>query len=167
MRCCSECLIKEIYKSTNTENIETYLQSGNIIFNSNISDNKKISKIIEQKIKNQFGFNVLVLTKTKREFEKIINNNPYMKNDELDIAKFHVTFLWTKIMKSYYKHLSLEAKDTSDKYHMSGSEIYLYCPNGYGRTKLTNNYFEKVLSTNATTRNWKTTKKLLEIASEY
>jgi uncharacterized protein (DUF1697 family) len=42
--------------------------------------------------------------------------------------------------------------------------IYLYCPGGYGKTKLSNNYFENKLKVEATTRNWKTLLKLNEIA---
>ena len=51
-----------------------------------------------------------------------------------------------------------------DEFRVVGQTIYLHCPNGYGRTKLTNNYFEKQLGVAATTRNWKTVTKLAELA---
>ena len=55
-------------------------------------------------------------------------------------------------------------KDENEKFEVSNREAYLYCPNGYAKTKLKNNVFEKKLNTVATTRNWKTTNKLLELS---
>ena len=52
-----------------------------------------------------------------------------------------------------------------DEFRLVGQQIYLHCPNGYGRTKLTNAYFEKQLGVAATTRNWKTVTKVAELAS--
>jgi uncharacterized protein (DUF1697 family) len=52
----------------------------------------------------------------------------------------------------------------ADQFRISDKEVYLYCPNGYGRTKLSNNALEKALSVKATTRNWNTVNKLYEIA---
>ena len=57
-----------------------------------------------------------------------------------------------------------EVKDELEKYSFSDVEIYLFLPNGYGRTKLSNDFFEKKLRVNATTRNWRTVNKLFDIA---
>lgn len=54
-------------------------------------------------------------------------------------------------------------KDENEKFEINGREIYLYLPDGYAKTKLTNNIFEKKLKNIATTRNWKTTNKLLDL----
>ena len=59
----------------------------------------------------------------------------------------------------------LEAKDVEpDELSVVGREVYLYCPNGYGRSRLTNVYLEKELGAAATTRSWKTVTKLTELA---
>jgi len=52
----------------------------------------------------------------------------------------------------------------STQFAVRGREIYLQCPNGYGRTKLTNGYFDSKLATTSTVRNWRTVVKLLELA---
>ncbi len=52
---------------------------------------------------------------------------------------------------------------TPDQFRCSGETIYLYCPNGYGKTKLANNFLEKMLGVSATTRNWKTVNQLYQM----
>ena len=119
-----------------------------------------IKEQIERKIKESFGFYIAVLIRTKDEFEKVIDRNPLLKKD---ITKLHVTFL-----SDYQKKVSIKiingVKEKSEEFSISGSEIYLFCPNGYGKSKLSNNFFEKKLNVSATTRNWKTVNKLFSIA---
>ena len=157
-----DCL-KALYESLGVKNITTYKQSGNVIFDSVKSDTQKLSKKIEQKIESELGFSVPVLTKTQAEIHKIIKNNPYTKDTNVDPSKLYVTFLSASPKKTDFKKL-LDIESGTDTYHLSGAELYLHCPNGYGRTKLTNNLFERVLSLNATTRNWKSVNSLYEIA---
>jgi uncharacterized protein (DUF1697 family) len=81
----------------------------------------------------------------------------------MEQAKLHVTFLTRPPVKTALKNL--EALPASpDRFRLIGREIYLYCPDGYGKTKLSNNAFEKRLSVAATTRNWRATTVLGEMA---
>jgi uncharacterized protein (DUF1697 family) len=111
------------------------------------------------KIKEVFGFDVHVFIRTKNEFQRIINDNPFKEDD---ISKLHVTFLSDFTNCKHVKEID-EAKNELEKYFFSDSEIYLYLPNGYARTKLTNDFFEKKLGFNAKTRNWRTVNNLLDI----
>jgi uncharacterized protein (DUF1697 family) len=82
----------------------------------------------------------------------------------IDLSKLHVTFLSSLVPRRVLKNLEALPKQ-SDRFYVGRREIYLYCPDGYGRTKLSNAALEKALSVGGTTRNWKTVTALLEIAS--
>jgi len=152
--------LKELYISLGFKNIQTYIQSGNVIF---VSSDKIVSKLInkiERKIKKSFGFEVLVLIRTKNDLKKLIDNNPFAKKDN---SKLLVTLLSDTPLLSPIDEIT-KIKDDSEEFLISGKEIYLFCPNGYGKSKLSNNFFERKLKLSATTRNWKTVNKLLELA---
>ncbi len=152
--------LKKLYESLGFENVQTYIQSGNVIFecsNKNIAD---IKSAIEKKIKQLFDFDVIVFIRTKDEFKNLIENSPFSAQD---INNLYVTFLSdapVKISEEEFK----KAKAPSEEFLISDREIYLLCPDGYGRTKLSNNFFERKLKLCATTRNWKTVNKLFELA---
>ena len=144
-------------------NIKTYIQSGNIIFSSNELNTKKIGADVVKCIKANFGFEAPVIIRKAEEWIEVVNNNPFIKQPEIEVDKLHVVFLEKKLEKIYIS--KVEKKDfTPDEFLFNKKEIYLYCPNGYAKTKLSNNFFEKVLHQKATTRNWKTVNKILEIA---
>ena len=150
----------EALEPLSLKNIRTYLQSGNVIFEHDSIDSDEIAKNIQEKINEAFGISVNVIIRTEEELEDIINSNPFIKNQDIQIDKLHVTFL-KELPDSIAMDLN---KSENEEFEVNGREIYLYLPNGYGRTKLTNNIFEKKLKTTATTRNWKTTNKLLEMS---
>ena len=95
--------------------------------------------------------------------KKIVGDNPFVKEEGIDRSKLHVTFLSAFPNKAALGKLdALNAQP--DQFHINGREVYLYCPNGYGRTKLSNAIFERLLSVEATTRNWKTVNSLVELS---
>lgn len=154
--------LKDLYQSLNFRDIKTYLQSGNVVFRYQDVPPSEIEAKIEKEIEEIFGFDVSVIVKTKNEFLRIIEDNPFKYEDT---NKLHVTFLSDTPSKDPINEMSI-VKDESEKFLVFGKEIYLFLPNGYGRTKLSNNFFEKRLKVSATTRNWKTVNKLLDIAKE-
>jgi uncharacterized protein (DUF1697 family) len=144
--------------------VETYVQSGNIVFQTTIENPSYLSKRISETILKSFGFDVSVIVRTPKEMRNVIVNNPFVKERDVDSTKLHVTFLSEIAQKSSLK--KLEALSTSpDRFYAALHEIYLHCPGGYGRTKLSNTAIEKALSVRATTRNWKTTNTLFEMVS--
>jgi len=106
-----------------------------------------------------------VILRTADEMKKIVSGNPFLDQKGLDSSKLHVTFLSGLPAKAALGKLAA-LNSYPDQFRVKGREVFLYCPDGYGRTKLSNNAFEKLLSMDATTRNWKTVNTLAEISSE-
>jgi uncharacterized protein (DUF1697 family) len=146
--------------------VQTYIQSGNVIFQAAIRSSSDVSTRIEKKIIRDFGLVITVVSRTADEMAATINSNPFLEGKGIDVSKLHVTFLSRVPVPSALKKLSPLAC-AGDEFRRSGREIYLYCPTGYGRTKLSNNALEKALSVRATTRNWKTVNQLCGIALGY
>ena len=146
------------------KNVSTYIQSGNVFFQYQIEKPEVLEKLIQDRIKNDFGMDVSVIVLIPDKLKRIINANPF-NDDPLKEPQFlHVTFLQTK-PGNYDKESILSKKSGREEIVFTDEAIYLYCPNGYGNSKLSNNLFENKLKVIATTRNWKTTNELLKLAT--
>ena len=154
--------LKLLYDSLGFQNVTTYIQSGNVIFESNDKDCDILSERISQKILDTFGFEVTVIIRTKDEWIKVIKNNPFAGKAEIDQTRLYITFLHQEPDEIDADGLD-QSKSKTEKYAIVGKEFYFYCPDGYGRTKLSNTVVEKKLKVTATTRNWNTVNKLLEM----
>src|SRR2546425_12168493 len=143
--------------------VQTYVQSGNIVFETKGTP-ANLSKQISKAINDAYGFDVPVFTRTLMEMQRIISANPFLKEKNIDQSKLHVTFLSETPQADSLRELG-KVPAGQDRFHTVHNEIYLHCPNGYGRTKLSNTMIEKTLSVAATTRNWRTSNTLLEMAS--
>ncbi len=154
-----------LYESLGLTNVRTYVQSGNVVFDSEVTDGSRLIRLIEEGITKTFGFSAAVLIRTKDELARVVENNPFLKEKGIDTGKLHVTFL-----SDFPDGAALDqvraVGDGSDSFAVTDREVYLHCPNGYGRTKLSNDLFEKKLKLSATTRNWRTVTALLQIAGE-
>ena len=145
------------------QGVKTYVQSGNIIFESRKDSAAKIAAKIAKLIMDDFGFEVPVVVRTADEMERVVRGNPLLKPAGIDESKLHVTFLSTAAPETAEEILSPLVAEP-EQVRASGREIYLHCPNGYGNTKISNNAIEKKLGVAATTRNWKTVNALLALA---
>jgi uncharacterized protein (DUF1697 family) len=155
--------LKDAYLSLNLKNVKSYIQSGNVIFKSENTDSEEISKEIQQKILDVFGYEVTVIIKTLDEFKNIVDAIPFDVDEQEHV---YLTFLSDNPQNNLIE-IDLSKVNwikEGEKFIISSKEVYLYLPYGYGRTKLNNNFFEKKLHINATTRNWKTVNKLYQIA---
>ncbi len=156
-------VLRQLFAELGFKNIQTYIQSGNIIFQSEKLNPGEIKITIQNKIKEFNGFDVPVIILTLNELQHIINNNPFVHDRSKDAAHLHVTFLSdtpdNKRLKKFISELC-----NPDEMLLNSKAIYLYCPNGYSKSKFTNTYLENKLKVKATTRNWKTTLELLHIA---
>jgi len=112
----------------------------------------------------RFGFSVGVIVRHSDDFGRIIASNPFITHRNEDPQRLHVTFLAALPSAVALNNLK-EPIDTMDEYFLSGTEVYLFYPHGYGRTKLSNSFFEKKLQTLATTRSWKTVTALYSLAN--
>lgn len=157
--------LKSLFEIQNFSNVKTYIQSGNIIFCSEINNKIKVEQRVEKIIKEKYNFTVPAIILSYNDLHNIIINNPFMQNENLDHSNLYVTLLKTAPDKSLVKNI-LNFASISDQFEFLHNSIYLYCANGYGKTKFNNNFFENKLNVTATTRNWKTINKLLEILGD-
>jgi uncharacterized protein (DUF1697 family) len=151
--------LKKMFAEQGFSNIQTYIQSGNIVYQYKKTDIKKLETVIKNKIEEHFGFDVPVITLTFDDLKKVAASNPFLNDKTKNISYFHITFLadkpemenFTKIKNGNYQ---------PEQFHLIDKAVYLYCPNGYGKTKISNKFLENKLKVVATTRNWKTTNEL-------
>ncbi|HVA99106.1 MAG TPA: DUF1697 domain-containing protein [Bacteroidia bacterium] len=155
--------LKKMYEKLNLKEIVTYIQSGNVIFKTDKKNSDEIAKAIEKIIFETCQFQVPVIIRTIPEIKKIISENPFLKEKNTEIEKLHVTFL-SEIPDKSNAEAILKYDYSPDKFSLNKKEVYVFCNNGYGNTKLSNPFFENKLKVGATTRNWKTLTKLLELA---
>ncbi|KAA3614638.1 MAG: DUF1697 domain-containing protein [Calditrichaeota bacterium] len=143
--------------------IQTYIQSGNIIFKYNSTNQATLAEAIKNKIAEKYNFDVPVLVLTTTELEIAVANCPFSPATGQETKRIYFTFLSeTPIPERVAKLKKLDYNP--EQYILAGKTIYFYSPNGYGRAKMNNNFFENQLKVAATTRNWKTVHKLLEMA---
>lgn len=156
--------LKALYESLGFEEVSTYIQSGNVIFKTDEKlSNQDIAKEIEKAILEKYNFEVPVIIRSAEEIRNVISANPFLAETDINVEKLHVTFLADAPGKASLE--SIKNLDYSpDKFVIIGQEVFLHCPDNYGETKLSNKFFESKLKVSATTRNWKTINKLLEIA---
>ena len=148
--------LKELLNKQGFQDLQTYIQSGNVVLKST-KTKEAISLIIKKGIQNAFGYEVPVLVKTLIEWEKAIANNPYK---EVEAKQQYFTFL----SEASKEKIIAITNTKEDAYTIIEDVVYVNAVGGYGKTKLNNNVFEKKLNSTATTRNLKTTLKLLALA---
>ncbi|MGB0840550.1 MAG: DUF1697 domain-containing protein [Chitinophagales bacterium] len=143
--------------------LKTYIQSGNIVFQHQETPISALEQSIHQNIMDTFGYDVPVLVRTQTDWQTAFDNNPFLaENPETDIKYLHVTFLGElPETEKITKTLAPENSTDALIFAPPATHVYVHCPNGYGRTKLNNGFFERKLKVRATTRNWKTVTKLL------
>jgi uncharacterized protein (DUF1697 family) len=163
--------LKAIYEGLGFSEVTTYIQSGNVIFQAadHISD-EQASVTIKQTIFQKYGFDVPVLVRTIDEMIKTQRINPFLGNRAINVEKtqgrasLHVTFL-AELPKQEYLESIKKYDYPPDQFVIVGKDVFIYCPNGYGKTKLNNEFFESKLKVSASTRNWRTVNTLVEIAN--
>ncbi len=157
--------LRNMYESLNFKNVKTYIQSGNVIFKTKTTEPKALEKMIASQIKKEFGFDIPVMIKDSEELTTVFNQNPFITEQKKDITKLHLTFLSEKPQKVAFDMLK-EGQYAEDEFIIIDKAVYLFCPNGYGNTKLTNSFFESKFKVIATTRNWKTITELVNMAEQ-
>jgi uncharacterized protein (DUF1697 family) len=157
--------VREIYREAGLGNVRTYLQSGNVVFESGENDPSRLIADIEKRIQQSYGDPIKVFIRFPEDFKRILHNNPFLKDQRVEQSKLHVTFLYQEPAANAWEKISSPAGG-ADEFAPGIQEIFLYCPNGYGRTKLSNSYFERKLGVVATTRNWNTVSALFKLSLE-
>ncbi|AUC82522.1 DUF1697 domain-containing protein [Lacinutrix sp. Bg11-31] len=153
-------ILRDVLSKAGFNEVKTYIQSGNVVFQASEKKNKDIEKIIQQTIESHFGFNVPILVKTKEELQLIFDSCVFSEEKK---KKSYFILLDqipdVKLVKEAHT-IALE----NEEFSIVNNCIYFYSSTGYGRTKFNMNSFEKKLIINATSRNYNTINKLLELA---
>ena len=148
----------------NFEQVRTYIQSGNIVFGCQPTEKGDLERMISDKILEKYKFEVPTIVRTPDELKNVVDKNPFLKQSDKTTDRQYITFLGSLPVE-----VNIEKLATYDyapeEYILDGLDIYFYSPKGYGKAKMNNNFFENKLKVAATTRNWKTVNKLLEMAS--
>jgi uncharacterized protein (DUF1697 family) len=151
--------LKELHESLGLQKVQTYIQSGNVVFTSDGADVTQIQDDIEDGFAQKFSFQVKVMVRTAGELNAIIENNPFqnqpMKESNRVIAMFLASHPISTALEDIWKTYT-----GPEEIHIIGQEVFIYYPEGMGRSKLTNTFLEKKLKTAGTARNWNTVLKL-------
>jgi len=157
--------LRSLYEKIGFKDVQTDIPSGNVVFSVKSTKPKYLEVQIAKEIQTAFGYKASVIVRTLDVWEATVHNNPFTKDTEKEDKFLHVTFLSNPIaLERIDTEKIMKKKRPREEVSFSKNAVYLYCPKGYGRTKLNNNFFERKLKTPATTRNWKTTKRLLKMA---
>jgi uncharacterized protein (DUF1697 family) len=148
--------LKLMYESLGLEQVSPYIQSGNVVFQTAEKNSKKLENTISNAIKDTFGHDVVVLLRTKKEWEAILKNNPFTKKDVDALKNSYVFFFDNQPDNESVKNLMAKVADWPEFFVIAKDHAYLYVENGYGQTKLNSNFVERHLKVNITARNWNT-----------
>jgi len=156
--------LRLLFENLGFSDVETYIQSGNVIFNTvNKITDIEIADRIEKEIADKYGFDVPIILRTAAELEQTVKSNSFYQNTDIDIKLLHLTFLKeepTEENKLKVELINIEP----DKFIIKGKDVFILSEGKYHKSKLTNNFFERKLKGPATTRNWNTVLKLLELS---
>lgn len=155
--------LRRMFTDMGNTDVQTYLQSGNVIFSSSQRGARKLETAIEEAIAAELDLQIAVLVRTHPDLAKILTANPYLDR-ETDLTKLPVTFLADKPDADKVAALEVPSGESA-VCTVVGREVYLHCPNGYGRTKLNNAFLERKLGVKATTRNWKSVTTLHDMSA--
>jgi uncharacterized protein (DUF1697 family) len=154
--------LRQTCEELGLKEVQTYLQSGNLVFSSNLSASR-VAALLKARIDAHTVRPVPVVMRTVAEMGHIVTRNPFLGQKGVALDRLHVTFLGEAPVKPDPARLD-QLAEQRDQYHLAGREIYLHCPINYGESKLSNAAIEKTLGVSATTRNWATVTALLALA---
>ena len=154
--------LRAIFAAAECADVRTYIQSGNVVFRAEEALAARIPALIQAEIEASKGFTVPVVTRTAAELDAVVRGNPFLAAGA-DPARLHVGFLAEAPSAARIAELDPD-RSPPDAFEVRGREVYLHFPNGVARSKLTVDYFDRVLATTITIRNWRTVGRLLDMA---
>lgn len=152
--------LRDLVTGIGHRNVRTYVQSGNVVFESALTNTQTVRDGLETAIQRTLGLDVVTIVRRASDLRKTLASNPLL-GAASDPKQLHVTFLAEK--PTTLVSTTDAPSGIPDEFAVAATEIYVHCPGGYGRTKLTNAWFEKKTGVAATTRNWNTVTKLVEL----
>ncbi len=155
--------LRKLFSDLNFKNVQTYIQSGNVIFQSVETNKTFLERMIQKGIVTHFGFDVSVLVRTSVDIKNILEACPFSEEKKIN---GYFTLLHSVPDKNLMDETSLISYP-NEEFHLTDQCVYFFSSTGYGNAKCNNNFFERKLKVSATTRNYKTMIKLLSLCAEY
>lgn len=153
-----------LFKQLNFTSIQTYIQSGNVLFQTEKNmPTSDVQTEIESILKEKFKNDIPVILRSKKQWREIYLLNPFYKRNNYK-TNTHVSFLEKVTSISEQKLID---SFPNEEFILQNNEIYLWCEKGYSETKLSNNAIEKKLKIKSTTRNWKTISEIDALFEKY
>lgn len=147
--------LRQVLAQAGYAEVQTYIQSGNLVFASKELDTAKHAHNLTQLILGHFGFKVPVMVLLPKDLERILASNPYLGSELMASAPVYFSIL--SDAPAPEKFLALEAVSFPHEYFsIVGNCIYAIYPKGTGKAKLNHAFFEKKLGVSMTTRNLRT-----------
>lgn len=158
--------LREMFERLGYENVRTYINSGNVIFEAGTTKDDKLAAEIEQAIRSEFSLNIKVMVRTMSEIEEIIKNNPFDGQFASD-KDLHVLFLAEELPEEK-KNLLLSNNNEFETYAVRGREAFCLLRGGGSvvDSLLGKKYIDNKLKTPATARNWRTVNKIIELQTK-
>lgn len=154
--------LQKMLENMGYQNVETYIQSGNVFVDSEEDNAASVGFKIKQEIAKVFGYDVPAVMVTKVDLENCFKNNPYLKDKNCDTKKLYVAFVSKELSPLALNDLKI-SNFKPDEAAIDSNRIYIKYDVGAGKTRLDQKYIEKKLNVVATMRNWNTVTKLLEM----
>ncbi|TYA69906.1 DUF1697 domain-containing protein [Seonamhaeicola marinus] len=154
--------LRELLTHSGLNNVQTYIQSGNVIFQASEENKTVLQAKIHDAIHDHFGFSVPILVLEPVTLNEIFNNSPFPQNEK---EKSYFMFLYEKPENKLVKEVS-QLNYPNEAFKVTDNSVYFYCSTGYGKAKCSNNFFERKLKVTATARNYKTMVKLLSLSAQ-
>ena len=155
--------LTELLEGLGLSRVKTYIQSGNVVFQSENKNTADLSHQISTAIGKGYGFTPQVLLLEMKELQQAIASNPFPQGEN-EPKTLHLFFLESPPKNPDVETLE-NLKAHSEQFMLANNVFYLYAPDGFGRSKLATKV-EKALGVGATARNWRTVSKIMSIAQE-
>lgn len=156
--------LRELMGYLGYQNVKSYIQTGNVVFQTEENNKREISGNISSAVEESYGFKPNVLLLELEEMKEAIDSNPFPEA-ESEPKSLHLNFCVSEPSDPDLESLEIFRKE-SERFELKGRVFYLHAPEGIGRSKLAGKT-EKLCGVSMTGRNWRTVQKVMELSEEY
>jgi uncharacterized protein (DUF1697 family) len=153
--------LRDVLTAAGHADVRTYVQSGNVVLRTRASASS-VAAGVRGLIAEEFGMDVPTVVRTAAEMAEVAAHNPFVRPGADPARQLHVAFLEDRPTPAGAAALD-PRRAAPEELHVRGREVYLWCPDGFGRSKVMVGV-ERALGTAATVRNWRTVTELVHLA---
>jgi uncharacterized protein (DUF1697 family) len=153
--------LRETLAGLGFENVKSYINSGNLVFETSKADDARLAATIHDSIKAEYGSDVSVMVRPMAEIERIVAANPFDGHFEND-KNMHVFFLDRELSAEQRELLRAVAND-NEQIHIDGRHLLCLLKISILDSAVGKGFIDKKLKVPATARNWRTVKKIAEM----